>query len=222
MKIRYAILVLGLVWSGPFVTAQVQTNDAQQRALEVLRKTMDSLDKKPYPKPTQRPASEPTFADVERLYLQGKISAKDLQKYLEQHKIEPSRPAPSSDAQSRALEVLRNEINKPEGTAPANPPAASNQPTVASKPLAPADSPPPSDHSTLSDVEKKMDELLRLKEAREKATNAVPNSATNATDSAGTKSKRERLNDLLSQVIAGKISDAEYKQQREKITQEPD
>ena len=58
-----------------------------------------------------------------------------------------------------------------------------------------------------------MDELLRLKAARENsaATNVVSNTATNSAVPAAPKTKRERLNELLLLVVAGKITDADYK-----------
>ena len=64
-----------------------------------------------------------------------------------------------------------------------------------------------------------MDELIRLKNARD-ATN-VANSATN-TLAAGPKTQRQKLDDLLRLYIDGKITDAEYKERREKVIGEPD
>ena len=52
------------------------------------------------------------------------------------------------------------------------------------------------------------------------ATN-VANSATN-TLAAGPKTQRQKLDDLLRLYIDGKITDAEYKERREKVIGEPD
>ena len=68
-----------------------------------------------------------------------------------------------------------------------------------------------------------MEELQRLKEAREQAllTNAV--TATNVVAKpAAPQTKRERMNDLLRLLIDGKISDADYQEKRAKIVAEPD
>jgi len=73
----------------------------------------------------------------------------------------------------------------------------------------------------ISEVEARLDEMLRQKEAREKAalTNATPTkTATPATP----QTKRQRLDALLKQMIDGKISGAEYTEKREKIVAEPD
>ena len=62
-----------------------------------------------------------------------------------------------------------------------------------------------------------MDALIRAKAAREKATNTPPRSVT-----AGPKTKRDRLNDLLRQYIEGKISETELNERRAKIIAEPE
>ena len=86
--------------------------------------------------------------------------------------------------------------------APIRPPAA-----------APVNTP---DQAAISDVERKADELIRLKEAREQQkTNVAP-----AAVSQGPKTKRQRLDDLLRQFIDGKLTDAEYQERREKIISE--
>jgi hypothetical protein len=59
--------------------------------------------------------------------------------------------------------------------------------------------------------------MIRQKEARERAAK------TNSPPAAGVKmSKRERLDFLLRQVVDGKLSDEQYKKEREKILAEPD
>ncbi len=190
----------------------------------------------------QPPAQQrrsPTLAEVERMYLDGKITAKEFQQYLKE--IPPQQPLPartqsgpsaagttqtapasgmSSNAQDRALEMLRiltGKTNSPVRTATAPPSrgspstgTATNQ--VVEPPLANPSNP------ALTDVETKMNELQRLKEAREKAAQA----ATNAPATTGPKTKRQRLDELLKQFIEGKIPEAEYKQKREKIVAEPD
>jgi len=72
----------------------------------------------------------------------------------------------------------------------------------------------------ISDVEARLDEMLKQKEAREKA--ALTNAAATNNISATPLTKRQRLDDLLKQMIDGKITGAEYNERREKIVAEPD
>ena len=181
----------------------------------------------------QRPL---TLADLERMYLDGRISAKEFQQHLKQVQQQPQAPRPdgtqpppatqpapsSSDPQARALEMLRKLTGKTNEPAPSvrapgpNPKPAGPPPTTVAQPQ-PVTPPPEAANPAITDVETKMNELLRLKEAREKAT------ATNAPPvSNSPKSKRQRLDDLLKQFIDGKMTEPEYKQRREKIIAEPE
>jgi len=132
-----------------------------------------------------------TAADLERLYLDGKISAKQYQRLLNEVQSHPAPAAPASKAQ---------------------PPAASAVPRTNA--VAPAVL---NKDDKINEVENKMDELIRAKAAREKATNTTARPAT-----AGPKTKRERLNDLLRLYIEGKISQSELDERRGKILAEPD
>jgi len=72
----------------------------------------------------------------------------------------------------------------------------------------------------ISEVETRLDEMIKQKEAREKAAvSAAP--ATNAA-SAAPLTKRQRLDALLKEMIDGKISGTEYNERRTKIIAEPD
>jgi len=181
------------------------------------------------PAPQRRP---PTLAEVERMYLDGKITAKEFQQYLKQ--LPPQQPpaaqpqpqpAPATqpasqpastnaNPQDRALEMLRVLTGKTPAPPRTGQPQDTNAPPltagqVTEPPLANPSNP------DLTDVEAKMNELERLKIAREKA-------ATNAPAVTGPKTKRQRLDELLKQFIENKIPEAEYKQKREKIIAEPD
>jgi hypothetical protein len=155
-------------------------------------------------------------------------------------------PAKAEDPHQEALDILRRAIADHNRGVRPSPAARTNQPLVkppAVAPPAPAGAPatsqtnvharaldvlhqatgqapakrvPPGAESRLSEVEAKMDELLRLKEAREKAaqTNAVPSTAP--------KTKRQKLDELIVLFVNGKISEAEYNEQRNKIVAEPD
>jgi len=73
----------------------------------------------------------------------------------------------------------------------------------------------------ISEVEARLDEMLRQKEAREKAALTNAASATNNVPAAPL-TKRQRLDDLLKKMIDGKITSAEYSEKRAKIVAEPD
>lgn len=72
----------------------------------------------------------------------------------------------------------------------------------------------------ISDVEARLDEMLKQKEAREKA--ALTNAASTNKVSATPQTKRQRLDALLKQMIDGQITGAEYNERRAKIVAEPD
>ena len=64
------LLTLGVACAAGAFAASDATNDIHQKALDVLRKTIDSLENKQAPPSnTAPPAREPTYADVEQLYL---------------------------------------------------------------------------------------------------------------------------------------------------------
>ena len=72
----------------------------------------------------------------------------------------------------------------------------------------------------LTEVEVKMDELLRLKAAREKTGTNVTN--TGQTAAGPPKTKRQRLDDLLKLLIDDKINQTEYDTRWKTIVAEPD
>ena len=156
------------------------------------------------PAPVQAPR---TYEEAERLYLDRKIDAVTYQKYLAEFRTRPPAPPPVAVQ-----------------PAPLPPPIAVQQPPTAQRPSVPSSQPPTftppppvgtPNNDPINSVEAKMDELIKKKEAREKATNALPPVAT------GPKSKRDRLNDLLRLYIDGKISEEEMKERRAKILAEP-
>jgi hypothetical protein len=157
----------------------------------------------------------PTLAEVERQYLDGKISARDFQKFLQTYRAQPRPVQPAAavtnDVHARALAVLHTA-----------------RPNVAANPQGPAITEPLPDPAgvtndanvaVIQDVETKIDELIRLKQAREQTTNTGV-TATNTNRPSGV-TKRQRLDSALRLHIEGKLSDVEYKQLREKILLEP-
>ena len=73
----------------------------------------------------------------------------------------------------------------------------------------------PAEQRKITDAEGKVDELMRLKAQRDKTS-------TNAPAATGSLTKRQRLDALLRQVIEGKMTEAEYREKREKIIAEPE
>ena len=113
----------------------------------------------------------------------------------------------SPEKQAEALQILRTLTGKTNAPPPAG-----------GRPGAVATEAPPIEPATpaITDVEGKIRELEKLKEAREKAN------TTNAPAASAPKTKREKLDALLKQFVDGKVSDADYKAQRQKIIAEPD
>lgn len=202
------------VWEAIFVTligaalaqGQAPPTEEQRKAQDLLKKTVEERQKS-NPATTTNAMPRLTQAEIEQQYLAGKITAKQFQQYLRQQPT--TRPQLSAEQQSQAVQMLRALTGK------TNAPAAVGRPASASAPVqteAPAEPATPA----IVDVEGRIRELEKLKEAREKA------SATNAPAASAPKTKREKLDALLKQFVDGKISDAEYKQQRAKLIAEPD
>ena len=208
------------------LSAAVQTNDDQQKALELLHRIEGRPGKSPSNNtaPATTGLREPTFAEAEQLYLQGKITAKEFQQFLEGHKLDPAKLA-SPSSQTQAVEVLRRELNKAEASRGKSAEPTSKPEALSGSAKQNTDASPPAEQSGLSELEQKMDELLRLKSAREKAanaTNAVSNISTNAVAAPqGPKTKRQRLDELLKLYIDGKIAGAEYNEKRGKLIADP-
>ena len=203
------------VWEAIFVTligaalaqgqAPAPLTEDQRKAQELLKKTVEERQKN-NPAAQTNVGSRLTQAEMEQQYLAGKITAKQFQQYLRQQP--PGRPQLSAEQQSQAVQMLRTLTGK------TNAPAAVGRPAPA--PNAQTDAPAEPVSPAIVDVEGKIRELEKLKEAREKA------GTTNAPTAGAPKTKRERLDALLKQFVEGKISDAEYKQQRAKLIAEPD
>ena len=164
---------------------------------------------------TTNTVKRPILAELERAYLDGRITARDYQRFLHAYRppavVAPAEPA-TNEVHARALAVLRN-----------------TAPNVSANPQGPAITQPlpelPSEAGStnaaeLQNVETKLDELIRKKEAREQGTNASPASIDAAL--AALKTKRERLDFVLKLYIQDKLTDTEYKARREKILAAPD
>src|SRR5260370_17053568 len=144
-----ALMFLGLALGAAPVFSLGQTNDLHQRALEVLRRAMaEQPGAAETAKRNSRPApviKEPDFTEIEKQYLEGKISAKQFQNYLQDHKVAPAKApvATSPDNTTRPVERLRQETAKSKAADPVPvakpnpippPPALHTPPPKASSP----------------------------------------------------------------------------------------
>jgi hypothetical protein len=199
-----AVLLALSVAPLPAQTAQTnKQDDLHQRAIQLLRQTIFEQERRGARTNALPTARVPTFEELERQFLQGRITARQFQQLVQEHRLERAKPAPPpAPPAAKAVPAT-----------PVPPAAATNTPSAA-RPGKPDQAVV---HSRLLEVEAKVDEMLKRKAEREKAA------TTNApAPPAAAKTKRQRLDDLLRQLIDGKISDAEYQQQRTKIIGEPD
>jgi hypothetical protein len=164
--------------------------------------------------------------ELERQFLEGKITAKQFQRAAEDLERNPLPPPPPAPAPSVVTEKNATAAKDPAALA-LSPKAVSalpgkvitNQPSAVATTQTPgADDAP--EQKALSDVEAKIDEILarRVAIAEAAKTNAA---STNAVP-AGPLTKRQKLDGLLRQLIQGKITEQEYNAQREKIVAQPD
>jgi len=199
-----AILVLIGVGMGILPAgAQDPANDAQVRALKVLRDTLLEQERRGTKTITNPPPPAVlSFEHLERLYLDGKLTARQFQQYVMDYKLVRPQPVAATN--------LPAPVRRADAT-PLTAGAATNAP-----PLMEANGEDTAAQARLAELEAKMDELLRLRTNRaELETNTPPATA-------GPKTKRERLDELLRLLIAGKVSQAEYETRRAKIIAEPD
>lgn len=206
------------------------TNDPHAAAVELLRKVIQEQQRNPDKiirtpsggsTPTGRdstkssaktpPVSRLSRAEMERQFLEGKITAKQFQRYLEDLEKNPPPPAQASGkGQSKGAAGGTAASGKvgTTGTTGTNAPGG-----IASSP----DEAP--EHKALSDVEAKIDEILAKRQAQIQA--AKTNTATNAVP-AGPMTRRQKLDALLRDLIQGKLTEQEYNAQREKVLAQPD
>jgi hypothetical protein len=250
MQVGLIGLLLGDGWQARGQTPNAK--EAQAREMEILRKTLAEQQKNPSeiirtPQTlafSTNAAVSASRAALERQYLDGKITAKQFQKSLEQlqeqerrqavlaarnTKAEPTVPkaaaasVPATNATTKSSASQPAALARPvppkttaagAGTAAAAAGTATNAPGAAAAEVTP-------EQKKLTEVETRLEEMLRLKAERDKAaTNAVGNANTKVP--AAPLTKRQRLDALLRQYVDGKLSDSEYNTQRNKIVAEPD
>ena len=191
-------ILLGLALSGVTARAETAAEARQRQALDILRQTISEQRQQAAAKPGKK---EPTLAEMQRKYLEGKINARDYEKFVRSHPAQPANPLVVPAPQSPSPAAV---VNKE--------PA----PAVATKAVAPA---APADKAArtkaIAEAEAKLEELAALKAAREKEATNGPAPAP------APKTKRDRLDEVLRLFVGGKISEDEYKEQRSKILAEP-
>jgi len=247
VKRSSAIAVLALV----AVTSEAQvtpksTNDGQAAAIELLRRTLAEQQANPgkiirteanpsvAPKVPLSPEDAASRAALERQYLDGKLSARQYQKAIDQWEkernkrlaAEAAKPAAvgSTATQTRTNAPPKVTVAKPEAARAVSPKNSATPvvtPPAGTVSTAPAPVEPTPQQKKISDVETRIDEMLRLKAEREKAalTNAT---AVNTNLPATPLTRRQRLDTILKQNLEGKLSDADYLAQRAKILAEPE
>ena len=229
-----ALLIAGLVIGTVTASAQapaapMKTNAPNAEAMELLRRVIAEQQKNPdkiirIPASTNALPVKPTKADLERHYLAGQLSAKQYQKALDQLDKEEQKQAAELEKQ-RKREAQQAAKAAKAAPVPAKKPAAAKAPATAPAPplLAATNAPPEQtlEQKKLTEVEVRIDEMLRKKAEREKA--AVNNAAPTTNSPAQTPlTKRQRMDALLKQMIDGKISEADYTAQRARLLAEPD
>lgn len=201
-------LLAALAWVSFADPTQAQVDDAYFRALQALRRSVVDPEANSPRTGTNAPGPATTLDALERQYLEGKLTARQYHR---------------SALEFRARNAASLAGVAAAATAPAAPAPATAAPTTAAAPAHPtadaaagtnrADNAPSLDR--LAAMEAEMDRIIQEKAARDKAsTNQGPAAP------AAPKSKRDKLNELLRELIAGKISEDQYKVRWAQITAE--
>jgi hypothetical protein len=222
MSVNYrTLVVVAMLLANWRVAAQTLSEEAEQKARDLLRVTVQAREtlksatthSTPTPPPaapqergtttTAKTGRPLNYAELEQAYLAGRISARQFQRYLETG-TQPQLPTASATRPrpGAAPNVMPPSTPTPEPGATANTEVKAEDPGAA----------------TISEVEKKMDELLRLKAERERAEEKSALSITNPL-TGKVKTKREQMDDLLKLYIGGKMSEADYKAKRDKLVE---
>jgi hypothetical protein len=225
---RFATAALLLLAACGTAFAQVPQTAGDAQARDVLRKTLGQETAPQAAPAAPRVAAAPTngvkhsrIEEMEQRYLEGKISAREFQRFLQTYRAPAAaakpKPAPADDLHTRALEVLRSATPN----AAANPQGPAIREPLPELVQEPADTNAAARATAIQDAETKLDELIRKKEARDQAATNAPATTANSVPVIEGKTKRERLDQALRLYIEGKLTDAQYKEVRAKILAEP-
>ncbi|HXG48681.1 MAG TPA: hypothetical protein VNO52_13735 [Methylomirabilota bacterium] len=216
-----------IVLIGVGVLAPASARGADARAEEPLKKKSAEHDVKAAPTNTAGSTLRlATPAELERLYLDGRITAKEYQRKLSEYKAFVATHT-NQALQVKAAATPATNIPAPASVVAAATPAA--KAPAPAPPAKPAQAPPPStsaeanpEDKKLAEVEAKFDELLKKKADREKtARQATQPPPTNAPP-ARALTKRDKLDALLKDLIDGKLTEADYNAKRAKVIAEPE
>jgi len=216
--------------AAPAARSAAPTNNAHAEAVELLRKVIQEQQQHPdriirtpsansagrevKAAPAAASVPRPNRAELERQFLEGKMSAKQFQRAVEDLEKNPPPPAPAEAATAVTKGGSKEPALSPKAAASLPGKVVTNQPVTVV--TSPEDSP---EHKTLTDVEAKIDEILSRRQAQLDA--AKTNSPATAAPT-GPLTKRQQLDALLRSLIQGKITDAEYNAQREKVMALPE
>ncbi len=224
----WQIVVAAAVGQAPATAPARGTNDAHADAVDLLRRVIKEQQQNP-----GRIVRTPTVpgtasgsgagsvvpradrAELERQFLDGRITAKQFQRAMEDLEKNPPPPPPApAKAGVVAKTVQKEPALSPKGVSNLPGKVVTNAPaTVISTP---EDAP---EHKTLSDVEAKIDAILARRQAQLEAAKTNVNEAASP---AGPQTKRQKLDALLRALIQGKMTEAEYNAAREKVMAQPD
>ncbi|HEY0455966.1 MAG TPA: hypothetical protein VGE41_06295 [Verrucomicrobiae bacterium] len=192
------------------------SDDREKQAVDLLRQKLDAATGKPaetvMAQANSRGSRPASYAEMEQLYLQGKISSRQYEKYMKENPVDPAKMAPPSAPLKTPPMATAPKPTTPPPSAVVVPKPA---PTTVNPANPPTATPPPAvdPNAKVSEIEKKMDDIIKQKEARDKAAATAP--------APEPKTKRDKLNLLLRQYIDGKVTEQEYNQKREKLLEEP-
>ncbi len=210
-----------LATSAQTPASPAKTNQTSPEAIELLRRVIAEQQKNPDKiirlpaSGTNAPAPAPatTRTELERQYLAGQLTAKQYQKALDQFTKEEQRRA--AELEKKRKRDVEASVPKP-APVTASKPAGEKTGAAIVVPFRNAPAEPTPEQKKVSEVEARIEEMMRQKAAREKATTTT-NSAP-----AGPLTKRQRMDALLKEMIDGKITEAEYGARRGKLLTEPD
>jgi hypothetical protein len=249
VKTKSLAFAFGLAAAGLCATLARSTAqnaaDRQAEALELLRRTLAEQQANPgrivrtEEKPAAAkplvlsPAAAARRSDLERQYLDGKLTARQYQKAIDRLEedetkriaAEAARPRPTTPSPTPKVATSSTNLHAPakpvvqRATSPKNTTTAIVTPPDGTVSPPPTPSEPTPQQQKIADVEARIDEMLRLKAQREKA--ALTNVVTVNTNLPATpQTRRQRLDAILKQNLDGTLSDADYQAQRAKILAE--
>jgi hypothetical protein len=190
----------------------------KKRVQEVLRQTVAEKEREAARRAAltnQTFRSDPHFAEMERRYVEGEITARAFRKYLQDYQpvLAPAPLVTNTPALTDALALLRqHDPAKPNVGRPPQPfgeAGPTNAPT--------ATEPPAVD---FEDLETKMNKLMELKRQRDENKELTIEHLDLLSPASGL-ARRERLDLLLKLYIEGVITEPEYQAHREKLLAEP-